>query len=366
MKNHPTRISVRSRMIVFTLALLLATVSLTSCARGGDIRVAGSGACPTIYKIKFQVYPGSVVNLWPDVADQQGYFAKHCIQATGQIVNSGPAALAQLAAGDLQTMMSTPDNFIQARANGFKLKMVATAATRASLGFVVANKFVTPGMSVDDAVKSLRGKSIGVNSQGSQMQYFAAAMLKQHGVDPKDVKFVGLGTPSSMLASLQRDNVQAAVFDSQYTDMVTSLGFATKYADMRYPTNAGNLTPMPEAFQAMEGMASSYAFTDEFLAKYPDAAKGWRDAIAEAADFAGNPDNRSRVRDIVHQAGRVVITEATPNAQQIFNTAVDAAAASSKPHAAMNPDLLQKWIDWTAAARKIADPPKAADLIWNG
>lgn len=365
MKNQSEQAFLRSRQLRLTLTLLLAIFVLSACASGGDIRMEGSKACPTVYKIKYQMYPGSVVNLWTDVAEQQGFFEKHCIEATGQIVNSGPAALAQLAAGDLQTMMSTPDNFVQARANGLNLKMVATSATRASLGFVVANEFVSPDMSTNDAVKSLKGKTIGVNSQGSQMQYFASAMLKQHGVDPKEVKFVGLGTPSSMLASLQRDNIQAAVFDSQYTDMVTNLGFATKYADMRYPTTADNKVPMPKDFQAMEGMASSYAFTEDFLAEYPEAAKSWRAAIAEAADFAGDEENKERVREIVRDAGHVVITEATPNADEIFNTAVDAAAASSNPGAEMNPDLLQEWITWTANARNIDDPPKVEDLMWE-
>lgn len=359
--RHP-----RNRRLLAAVAVFLAcALALGGCARGGEVQVEGSGDCATIYKIKYQVYPGSVVNLWPDIADKQGFFAKHCIQATGQVVTSGPAALAQLAAGDLQTMMSTPDNFIQARSNGFGLKMVATAASRASLGFIVSNKYAKPGMSTEQAVQSLRGKAIGVNSQGSQMQYFAASMLKQYGVDPSEVSFVGLGSPSSMLASLERDNVQAAVFDSQYTDMVTALGFGTKYADMRYPTTPDNTTPMPEAFQPMEGMASSYAFTDEFLEKYPQAASAWAAAISEAADFAIDPQNKERVREIVREVGRVVITEATPNAEQIFNTAVDAVAAASNPGARMDPQKLQTWIDWTAKARKIATPPSSDDLIWK-
>lgn len=197
------------------------------------------------------------------------------------------------------------------------------------------------------------------------MQYFAAAMLNQYGVDPSEVKFVGLGTPASMLASLQQDNVQAAVFDSQFTDMITSLGFATKYADMRYPTTPDNPTPMPEAFQPMEGMASSYAFTEQFLEQYPDAARGWRDAIAEATEFALDPANKERVREIVHEVGRVVLTEATPNADEIFNTAVDAAAASSNRGAEMDLEKLQIWIDWTAKARNIANPPNVEDLVWK-
>lgn len=365
MKNKASQ--PRGGRLFAQLALSLAALmAVSGCARGGDIRAEGSGECPVMYKIKYQVYPGSVVNLWPDVAEKQGFFAEHCIQATGQVVTSGPAALAQLAAGDLQTMMSTPDNFIQARANGFNLKMVATAASRASLGFVIADKYAKPGMSTEDAVQSLRGKTIGVNSQGSQMQYFAAAMLKQYGVDPSEVRFVGLGSPASMLASLQRDNVQAAVFDSQYTDMVTALGYGSKYADMRYPTEPGNETPMPEAFQPMEGMASSYAFTDEFLAEYPEAPRAWASAIAEAADFAGDTANKDRIREIVREVGRVVITDATPNAEQILNTAVDAVAAASNPGAKMDEAKLQKWIDWTSKARNIKAPPTTDDLIWKG
>lgn len=347
------------------LVVVLAALMAAGCGRGGPVEVPGTGECRSVYRITYQEYPGSTVNLWPTIAERAGFFADHCIEATGRVVNSGPAALAQLAAGDLQTMMSTPDNFVQARANGFDLRIVATAAERASLGFVVSTSHLGTRLPVDEAIGSLRGKTIGVNSQGSQMHYFAAAVLREHGVDPSEVKFVGLGTPASMLASLKRDNIQAAVFDSQFTTMVTSLGFGETYSDMRYPSTPDNPNPMPKAFEAMDGMASSYAFTDAFLDAHPDAARAWASAIADATVFARDPANRQQVRDMMRADGKVVITDATPNADQIFNAAVDAAADSSSVGARPDPALLQRWIDWTARVRGIGAPPTLDELVWR-
>lgn len=120
------------------------------------------------------------------VAQDAGFYRKHCLDATLVSVNSGPAGLAQLQSGSLQFSGSSVDNTLVARNKGPAIKIVA-GKSAGDVYSIVALK----GLPLPDAragypavMNDLVGKKIGVFGVG----YGRIVIdLRGSGVGPTDI-----------------------------------------------------------------------------------------------------------------------------------------------------------------------------------
>lgn len=141
-----------------------------------------------------------------------GYFAKNGLNVAFQPNTGGGAALKQLAAGNAQFAISSPENLLNGLAAGEDLRGVATILTHSiySVGVLKNSKI--------KSVSQLRGKNVGVSSLTSGSFPTAQAALAEKGIDYKsDAKIVVVGNGGPAVNALLTHQIDAMVTtDTQF------------------------------------------------------------------------------------------------------------------------------------------------------
>ena len=214
------------------------------------------------------------------VAAEEGYFKKRHLDVELKFIPLNSTIPAALQSDSLQIGGPTPSVFLQAVDGGLDLVLVAggglTSKTMTNFGLVA--RAGSGIRSPQDCV----GKKIGVPGLGAFLHVTFRAWLKDRGVDYRKVNFVEASFPQhgDLLRSGSVDAVVTAdPFMSRITD--SGAGYVASYYSTFLPE--GNHTIV-------------HAAKREWVAKNPDAARAFREAVQEAGAFIEQPKNDTRVR----------------------------------------------------------------------
>lgn len=214
------------------------------------------------------------------VAQEEGFFARHGIEA--ELIFTGQAGLqtAALVGGSLDIGIGQPPAFFQANARG--LDMVAIAGgvvTSRDLGRVIGliartgSNIGTPG--------DLVGKRVAVGTIGGTNYVVFQAWLRQNRVDPKRVAFVEIPLASQSDAMKSRSIDAALPVDPVVSRMIAA---GTGYYVADY------LAVAPEGIPIV-----FYQATRSWADAHRDAVEGFRAAIADGAAFIGAEPDKARL-----------------------------------------------------------------------
>jgi NitT/TauT family transport system substrate-binding protein len=209
------------------------------------------------------------------VAKEEGFFAKHGIDAELTLIAINSTIPAALLSNSLQVGGPTPSVFLQAVDGGLDLVGVAGGSVT-DKSVSAAGVVVRTGVEVKKP-EDFIGKKVGAPGIGAFLHVLFRHWLIEKGVDPKKISFVEVSFPT-MNDILKAGTVDAVVTAEPIMGRMVAAG--TGYIAARY------VDDLPEGKPGI-----MYAATRDWATKNPAALKGFRAAIAEGAVFVKtNPD----------------------------------------------------------------------------
>jgi ABC-type nitrate/sulfonate/bicarbonate transport system substrate-binding protein len=188
-----------SRPVVLAAAMVIVSALLTAC---GGPAADGTGTVTV-------GVAGNVFDVPLRVADAEGYFRKRGLKVTFVKVTAATGTPA-LKSGSLQFLNSSPTNFLGSISKGLPLVAVGVDGLGNPLGLVVSNAFakkhaLTNKSPLKKVAKALAGSTSGFSSANTKAE--AEIFLKSWEVDPKDVTWDSLPSPSADKAALENGRI---------------------------------------------------------------------------------------------------------------------------------------------------------------
>lgn len=147
----------------------------------------------------------SAISLW--IAQEQGLFAKHGIEAQIIAIRGGPTLVASLVSGEIQLAFTSGVSMLGAAAQGIDLKMLTSISNRVSWKLIAS-----PGIK---KAEELRGKRFGLQSAVGSTWMYTMLGLEHLGLEPKrdNITFLVIGDPVTIGHALEVGRIDAAVLD---------------------------------------------------------------------------------------------------------------------------------------------------------
>ena len=247
-----------------TLNTVVSTVALAALALGASV----SQAQETKLSIGYAGWTGFAPLT---LARDAGIFKKHGLDVTLKKIPQKDRHLA-IASGDIQCAATTVETWVVWNANG-----VATTQI-----FQLDKSYGGDGMVVKPniaSIKDLKGKTVAASAPGTAPYFTLAWMLRENGLNVKDVKVVNLEPQAAANAMIAgTDGIDAAMTYEPYLGAVRAKPEAGKIiaTTLDYPM-----------------IMDTFGCTPKFLADNPKAAKALADSYFEALDLIAKEPAKS-------------------------------------------------------------------------
>lgn len=215
------------------------------------------------------------------VAKEEGYFGKRNLDVEPKLIPLNPSIPPAIQSDSLTIGGATPSVYLQAVSGGLDQVVLtgggATAKTMTGIGLVAR-----AGSGIKTAQDCL-GKKIGVPGLGAFLHVGFRAWLKNQNVDYTKVNFIEAAFPQHG-DLLRGGSLDAVVTADPFMSRILASG--NGYVASYYSTF------LPEGLPTLV-----FAARREWVQAHAAAAKGFQQAIAEAAIFMNQPKNGARVRE---------------------------------------------------------------------
>ena len=204
------------------------------------------------------------------VAIEKGFFKKHGIDAEAQLLRNGSVIVPGLIAGEIQVGTLTPPTLIQAVDSGLPIVAIDGLAilTPDYKGVAVIAR---NGSNIKEA-KDMIGKRFLVGNLNSIMTIMAKEWMRAQGVDPKRATYVEVPMPQ-IGDVLKTGNADASVLPDPLLSRAVQndSGYVVGYISKDLPNGTVSMVN---------------AVSKEWADKNPEAVKGFKQAVAEATEWA--------------------------------------------------------------------------------
>jgi NitT/TauT family transport system substrate-binding protein len=200
---------------------------------------------------------------------EKGYYAKRGLDVDIQFSNGSGDALAKVDTGRAQMGLVDALVMFPAVARGSKVKIVGIVYDISPFNIYTRTD---SGIKVP---KDLEGKTIGA-SPGNTQRVLFPAFAKLTNIDPAKVEWVNIGPTAGATALFAKRVDAVSLFTTERPVMEKILG-------------KGNVHMMPWADYGLDAYSLAVIVSEDFLAKKPDAVRGflaasfegWRDTFAD-------------------------------------------------------------------------------------
>jgi NitT/TauT family transport system substrate-binding protein len=158
------------------------------------------------------------------VTQEKGFFKDEGLDVLLVMFNAGATNLQALVGGDIQIMGSAFVETIGGRAAGFDIKNFWGICNLMPFELYSHKNF--------KSMKEAKGKRFAISRFGSLTDFLTRATLQHHGVDPKDVTILQIGSTPARFAALSAGAVDASVVWFPVTEIAKAQGF-TKLFDLK-------------------------------------------------------------------------------------------------------------------------------------
>ena len=214
------------------------------------------------------------------VAAEEGFFKKRNLDVEMKFIPINSTIPAAVQAESLQIGGPTPSVFLQAVDGGLDHVIVAGAGitSKALTSFGLVAKAGSGIRSAKDCV----GRTIGVPGLGAFLHVTFRGWLKSQGVDYRKVNFVEAAFPQHG-DMLRGGSVEAVVSADPFMSRITDsgMGYVASYYSTFLPDGQPTIV---------------YSARRDWATKNAGAARGFQQAIQEAAAFMVKPGNDAKVR----------------------------------------------------------------------
>jgi NitT/TauT family transport system substrate-binding protein len=245
------------------------------------ILLAAGGPAAAATKFTFLYTP---VNSWIGifVAKDEGYLAKHGLEADLTIAQNGSVISAALVAGSAQIGGPTPTVLLQANEQGLDLVEIAGTGTyplRTRSGIVAR-----AGSGIHGAA-DLVGKKVGVPGIGGIIDVLSRNWVKSDGIDYHRVQWIELQFPQ--------------MGDALKTGLADAIASVDPFYSRVIDSKAGYKIGDYAAVIPVGTVPVVYASTRSWAMKNASAIQELRAALKEAEAFVRNPANLGAARAIL-------------------------------------------------------------------
>jgi NitT/TauT family transport system substrate-binding protein len=211
-------------MLLLSVGAVLFAAAATSAYSASAATSRAKSKALTDVTFAIAVNPPDQGQVFAYVPKGAGFFQKNGLNVTFQPNTGGGAALKQLAAGNAQFAISSPENLLNGLAAGEDLRGVATILTHSiySVGVLKNSKIRN--------VSQLRGKAVGVSALTSGSYPTAQAALAEKGIDYKvDAKIVVVGNGGPAVNAMLTHQIDAMVTTDTQFAIFKILGAGIRY-----------------------------------------------------------------------------------------------------------------------------------------
>jgi NitT/TauT family transport system substrate-binding protein len=154
------------------------------------------------------------------IAQEQGLFAKHGIDARIVLIKGAPILVASLVSGDLEVGYTGGTSVVGAAAGGSYLKILSSISSKLTHTMLALPSLKT--------VEQLRGKRFGIQSMGGTTWMHTILGLEHVGLDVKrdNINILMIGDSVLIGQSLEASRIDAAVLDGVLARRLIGKGFS--------------------------------------------------------------------------------------------------------------------------------------------
>ncbi|MBI2087245.1 MAG: ABC transporter substrate-binding protein [Deltaproteobacteria bacterium] len=177
-----------------------------------------AAAAPNRVNIGTASLSSNTVSLW--IAQEQGFFAKHGVEAQIIAIRGGPTLVASLVAGEIHLAFTSGVSVLGAAVQGIDIKLLTSISNRVSWKMVASPTIKRP--------EDLKGKRFGIQSIVGSTWMYTMLGLEHMGLEPKrdHITFVVIGDPVTIGHALEAGRIDAAVLDPVLVRRLMRKGFA--------------------------------------------------------------------------------------------------------------------------------------------
>jgi NitT/TauT family transport system substrate-binding protein len=268
----------------FRVIALATVVSLAAaaCSSSGGSDGNGNGKLDTI-TVDAAFYGPVDVPLF--LAADKGYYAKQGLQVKF-IVASSNTQLASVLGGSVQFASTSAINVIKAAQNGAEFVNFLPIELGFSEDVIMSKKAyqeagLSASSSVQDKIKALAGKKLGVISATGENATIFKYMFNFAGVPQSQLNMVQLGTPAAIQAALKQGTIAGANVGSPYPAQAVHDG----YAEYLFKAPLADIPPMSTAVtQTLATTRKYYDGHQDLIKRFLTAyKKGIADTFADTA-----------------------------------------------------------------------------------
>ncbi len=231
--------------------------------------------------------PGALSDAGVFIGIEKGYFKELGVDVKVESVQSAAAAIAPLAAGDLEVaggVLSTA--LLNAIDRGVALKVVATKGG-AIKGFD-ASQFIVRKDLIDSGqvkeVKDMKGKKMALANVQSGAEAEASYFLKQGGLTIKDVELVVMGYPD-MLPAFANKAIDVSIQNEPLLTTSIEQGLAVKWPPGALSTAYGGEYQVASLIVS-DPFGKNVDVARRFMIGYVKGLRDYNDAFAKGKDKA--------------------------------------------------------------------------------
>ncbi len=230
----------KSNHIVFLLVFLLLPIFWEASSHGLDrVRIGSSALSPTNWAV------------W--VAEEKGLFKKYGIEPQVIYIGGGSArGVDALMAKEVQFMAIGGIGVIGAALRGADVVMIASNVNLSTQRLMSKPEIKAPS--------DLRGKRVGVTAFGSNTHSVLLMVLKRWSIRPEELAILQIGPSPTMLISLEKGWIDAAVLTSPSDFIAEERGdrVLADLADMKLYSLQSTITTTREYLRGHEDQATRF------------------------------------------------------------------------------------------------------------
>ena len=193
------------------LSTIAIVIVMTTLARPTD------GAGVDRINVSYGAISGSMAQTW--IAKEAKLFEKHGLDVNLIYISGGPRSIMSLIGGSVQFVNHSGMPALEAYQRGADTALIASPMNQLEHSLVVQKNIAS--------VEQLRGKILGMSTQGSLTDILLREGLRLNGIAEKEVTILPIGDLGARLSGLQTGRIHGAIIAGIQTLTANKLGFRT-------------------------------------------------------------------------------------------------------------------------------------------
>jgi len=198
-------------MIPYSTSVLITLLAI------GSLALPTQSAALDKINVSYGAISGSMAQTW--VAKEAKLFDKHGLDVNLVYISGGPRSIMSLIGGSVQFVNHSGMPALEAYQRGADTALIATPMNQLEHSLVVQKNITN--------TEQLRGKILGMSTQGSLTDILLREGLRLNGIAEKEVTILPVGDLGARLSGLQTGRIHGAIIAGIQTMTANKLGFRT-------------------------------------------------------------------------------------------------------------------------------------------